>query len=697
MLNRLSITTLLTSVISGMAICVVALLAINAWGSWSEVRTAGRILTIADASANTFKAMHNLRTDRASTNRTLNAEGSLDADMDKYLRGVRDSEMPAMRSALEQLQNLDFADQKTLVPELDRLLKQLTAEQTEYWDNISKPKASRRLALGKEYMDTTGALLENLDKISNNLAAAVNHADSTVDQLLQIKQMAWLLRNTGGEASLQVSNSMSAGKMSAEVQQTYLKNVGGTQIAWDALQLAAAGMQLPPALTKAIAETKTAYFDPQYTSLRDRLVKAALTGEKPELTVNQWSPVTVGHLAAAVSVSEAALDAAKEYASSLQSSAMRALAIQLALLTAAAGVAIGATFVIRNRVINPLRAISDATLKLAAGDLSVSTEFNARNDEIGALAGAMATFKQNAVEKTKFEQEEQARGAQATQRQKAVEGHIEAFEGQVRQAIGALDQASKQMHAASASMSTMSDQTNASVQLAAQASGEASVNVQSVASATEELSASINDISRQVARAAETASRAVDQARQTDDTVQGLSQTAARIGEVVNMINDIAGQTNLLALNATIEAARAGEAGRGFAVVASEVKSLANETAKATEEITQQIAAVQKVASDAMNAIKGIGGTIAEVSEVATAIAAAIEEQGAATREISRNTQQAAEGTRNVSNNIGGVTAGADAARSAAQSVKSASEALTHQTNQLRGQIDGFLNKIRAA
>jgi methyl-accepting chemotaxis protein len=697
MLNRLSITTLLTAVISGMAICIVALLAINAWGSWAQFRTAGRVLTIADASANAFKAMHNLRSDRSTTNRLLNADGGVEPDMDKYIRGIRGTQMPALQAALDQLQGMDYPEQKTQVPELDRLLKQVTAMQSEFWTEVAKPKASRRLSLGKEYMDATTTLLELLDKISASLAAAINHADPTIDQLLNVKQMAWLLRNNGGEASLQVSNAINAGKMNADVQQFYIKMVGATEASWSALQLAAAGMQMPPALASAMAATKTGYFDPQYTGLRDRLVKAALAGEKTELTVNQWSPVTVERLATAVGVAEAALDAAKNYAASLQSSALRALAIQLALLAAAVAVAIGATFVVRNRVINPLRAISDATLKLAAGDLSVSTDFNARNDEIGALAGAMATFKQNAVEKTKFEQEEQARGAQASQRQKAIEGHIEAFEGQVRQAIGTLGKASEQMHAASASMSSMSDQTNASVQLAAQASGEASVNVQSVASATEELSASINDISRQVARAAETASRAVDQARQTDDTVQGLSQTAARIGEVVNMINDIAGQTNLLALNATIEAARAGEAGRGFAVVASEVKSLANETAKATEEITQQIAAVQKVASDAMNAIKGIGGTIAEVSEVATAIAAAIEEQGAATREISRNTQQAAEGTRNVSNNIGGVTAGADAARAAAQSVKSASEALTNQTNQLRGQIDGFLDKIRAA
>src|SRR5690348_6855942 len=178
MLNRLSITALLTTVISGLAVCVVALLGVTAWASWTQVRTAGRVLTIADASANAFKAMHNLRTDRSSTNRTLNAEGGLDADIDKYLREIRNAEMPAMASALEQLQSLDFTDQKTLVPEFDRLFKLLTAEQAEYWDNIAKPKASRRSALAKEYMDTTAALLENLDKISGNLAAAVNHADS---------------------------------------------------------------------------------------------------------------------------------------------------------------------------------------------------------------------------------------------------------------------------------------------------------------------------------------------------------------------------------------------------------------------------------------------------------------------------------------------------------------------------------------
>jgi methyl-accepting chemotaxis protein len=211
------------------------------------------------------------------------------------------------------------------------------------------------------------------------------------------------------------------------------------------------------------------------------------------------------------------------------------------------------------------------------------------------------------------------------------------------------------------------------------------------------LSASIHDISRQAAHAAGIAGRAVSRALETDGTVQGLAKSANRIGEVVGLISDIASQTNLLALNATIEAARAGDAGRGFAVVAAEVKSLAGQTAKATEDISEQITDIQKVANDAVRAIQSISGIIGEVNEVATAIAAAVEEQGAATREITRSTEQAAEGTRNVSENIGGVNADAVATGTAASDVSRASELLGYQSQTLGGQVTSFLGKLRAA
>jgi methyl-accepting chemotaxis protein len=657
----------------------------------------GRIAVIADASANLFKAMHNLRTDRATTNRLLNSDQPVDSDIDKYLRNIRDTQMPAIANALALLPSIEFAQQGTLVPELDRLFKTLTAEQKEFWDEMAKPKASRRLALAKEYMETTQGLLETLDRLSASLAAAVNHQDATIDQLLAIKQIAWLLRNTGGEASLLVSTGLAAGKVTPETHQKYVKFVGGTEIAWNALELTASGMQLPPALAAAMAATKTAYFEPQYLALRDRLLSTLMAGEKPELTANQWSPITVGRLAAAVKVAEAALDAAKDYTAVQHSAALRSLLVQLALLALAFGLTVAAMMAVGRRVIKPLHNMRDAMLKVAAGDLAVDTGYGERRDEIGALAGALETFKQQAQDKLRIEQQERERNAGAAARQKAIEAYVGEFESMVRQSLQQLGDASSQMRTTSSGLSAVSRQTNARVQVAEKASGDASASVESVASASEELSASINEISQQAAHAAGIAGRAVNQARETDGTVQGLAKSAGRIGEVIGLINTIAAQTNLLALNATIEAARAGEAGRGFAVVASEVKSLASQTAKATDEISEQIADIQKVAGEAIDAIKGIGSIITEVNEVATAIAAAVQEQGAATQEITRNTQQAAQGTKNVSDNITGVKTDADAAAAAADNVKSASEMLGSQSQQLGNQVTDFLGKIRAA
>jgi methyl-accepting chemotaxis protein len=697
MLNRLTVSALLKTVILTTAFCVVVGFSLNAWESWGRLQVTNRIAVIADASADLFKAMHNLRTDRSTTTRLLNSDQPVDSEVDKYLRSIRDAQMPAMANALTLLPSIEFPQRQTLVGELDRLFKTLSAEQKEFWDEISKPKASRRAALPKEYMETTGALLETLDKLSSVLAAAVNHQDPVIDQLLAIKQIAWLLRNTAGEASLLVSQSITAGQVSPETHMKYLKFVGGIDIAWSALQLTASGMQLPPALAAAIGANKTAYFEPEYVALRDRLVTTLMSGGKPELTANQWTPITVGRLSAAVKVAEAALDAAKDQTTVQHASALRSLVVQLALLAVALGLTFGAMMMVGRRVITPLHNMRDAMLKVAAGDLTVDTGYTARRDEIGALAGALETFKQQATDKLRIEAQERERNAGAATRQKAIETYVGDFEGTVRQSLQQLGDASNQMRTTSSSLSAVSRQTNERVQVAEKASGEASMSVETVAAASEELSASINDISQQAAHAAGIASRAVSQARETDSTVQGLAKSAGRIGEVVGLINTIAAQTNLLALNATIEAARAGEAGRGFAVVASEVKSLASQTAKATEEISEQIADIQKVAGDAIDAIKGIGSIIGEVNEVATAIAAAVQEQGAATQEITRSTQFAAQGTKNVSENITGVKTDADAAAAAAEDVKTASQTLETQSQQLGSQVTDFLGKIRAA
>ncbi|MEA2913305.1 MAG: hypothetical protein QOJ15_5386, partial [Bradyrhizobium sp.] len=290
MLNRLTVSALLRTVILTTAFCVVLGFSLNAWDSWDRLQVTSRISVIAAASANLFKAMHNLRTDQSTTFRLLNSDQPMASDIEKYLRNLRDAQMPAMANALVLLPSIEFAQQNALVPELDRLFKQLTVLQQEFWNDIVKPKASRRPTLAKDYFDTTVALLVTLDKLSSALAAAVNHQDAAIDQLLAIKQNAWLLRNTAGEASLLISKGLAAGSIAPELRMTYTKFVGGSDIAFTALQMAASGMQLPPALSAAIDATKTAYFDPEYLALRDRLLTALIAGEKPELTANQWSP-----------------------------------------------------------------------------------------------------------------------------------------------------------------------------------------------------------------------------------------------------------------------------------------------------------------------------------------------------------------------------------------------------------------------
>lgn len=697
MLNRLTVSALLKAVIAITSVCVVIALSLTAYESWDRLKTANRISQIADTSADLFKAMHNLRTDRSTTVRLLNATEPMDGEIEKYLRALRDAQMPAMARAIELLPTIDFPQSGTLVPELARLYKLLIEEQKQFWEDVAKPKDQRRAGLPKEYMETTQGLLDTLDKLSNTLAATVNHLDAAIDQLLSIKQNAWLLRNTAGEASLIVSTGLAAGKITPEGRYAYTQHVGGTSAMWKALELSTSGMQLPAGLASAMASAKSSYFEPQYLALRDRLADALVKGEKPEMTANQWSPLTVGRMASAVAVAEGALDAAKIHTQEQRGAAQRALIVQLTLLALAIGLAVGAIMLVSRRVITPLNTIRDAMLKVAGGDLAVDSGYLDRNDEIGALAGALETFKQQANEKLKIEAQERERNAGASARQRAVETYVGEFEGAVRKTLGELSEASGEMRKTSGDLSAVSRQTNDRVQVAGKASNDASMSVDSVAAAAEELSASINDISQQAAHAAGIASRAVTQARDTDGTVQGLQKSAGRIGEVVGLINTIAQQTNLLALNATIEAARAGEAGRGFAVVASEVKSLASQTAKATEEISEQIADIQKVAGDAISAIQTIGGIIGEVNEVATAIAAAVQEQGAATQEITRSTQFAAQGTKNVSDNITGVKSDADAAAAAADNVKHASEMLESQSRQLGHEVSDFLGKIRAA
>jgi methyl-accepting chemotaxis protein len=348
-------------------------------------------------------------------------------------------------------------------------------------------------------------------------------------------------------------------------------------------------------------------------------------------------------------------------------------------------------------ILRRIRELQHAMQLLSAGDLDTEIVRSRQNDEIGAMKETLTVFRDSMIEARALANEQDKDRVVKAERAAQMEAKIAEFEGTVRNALDNLAQSANSMQSTAQSMSTTADQSNALVNAVASAAEETSVNVQTVSAGTEQLSSSIAEISRQVVTSAGIAKKAVDEAGATDTTVQSLADSASRISVVVDLIQTIASQTNLLALNATIEAARAGEAGRGFAVVASEVKSLASQTAKATEEIRTQIASMQQVTTSAVGAIQGIGRIIGEINDVTTTIAAAVEEQGAATREIARNIQHAAGGTSEVSSNIVGVSTASAEAGAAASEVLGASDALRREADMLRGEIDAFLNNMRAA
>ena len=431
--------------------------------------------------------------------------------------------------------------------------------------------------------------------------------------------------------------------------------------------------------------------------LEARLVK--LRGEERHFARDVGIPITKELEELGNKVSEFAKHRVEQETAVAQQEMSSAERNSLVIGLAAGLVLIGACAFSVFTISRPIRSLTNAMRELAGGNFSVVLPGLGRKDEIGDIAGAVEEFKVRAEEKARDEAEARTRQDKiaAEQRKADMQRLADQFEAAVGEIIETVSSASTELESSAGSLSSTAERSQQLTTAVAAASEEASTNVQSVASATEEMASSVNEISRQVQELARMATEAVEQARRTDAQVSELSKAASRIGDVVELINTIAGQTNLLALNATIEAARAGEAGGGFAVVASEVKALAEQTAKATGEIGQQITGIQAATQELVGAIKEISGTIERLSEISSTIAAAVEQQGAATQEISRNVQQAAQGTQQVSSNIVDVQRGTDETGSASSQVLSAAQSLSGDSNRLKLEVGKFLSTVRAA
>ena len=361
-------------------------------------------------------------------------------------------------------------------------------------------------------------------------------------------------------------------------------------------------------------------------------------------------------------------------------------------------IAIGLSLVFAKSIVKPLSGLGEAMIKLSGGDTTIDVSSWLNKSEIGDMAKNVEIFRQNALRVRQMEEEQKAAEIRAAEEKKRMMNQLASdFEASVMGIVNAVTSAATELNSTAQAMSSISEETARQATAVAAASEQASANVQTVAAASEELSNSIAEISRQVNEASGVAREAVGEVERTNSVIGGLAESAQRISEVVSLITDIANQTNLLALNATIEAARAGDAGKGFAVVAGEVKNLANQTSKATDEISMQIADVQGKTGQAVSAIERIGKVIKRIDEISATIASAVEEQGAATQEISRNVDQAAHGTQEVSSNISSVTTAAAEAGGAASQVLASSSELSVNANNLKKQVSEFIAKVRAS
>jgi methyl-accepting chemotaxis protein len=390
-------------------------------------------------------------------------------------------------------------------------------------------------------------------------------------------------------------------------------------------------------------------------------------------------------------------EGAERAGQSAEATYSRAIYLMSIILLAAMVFGIGSAILVSQEIRRGISSILKPMGLLVDGELSVEIPKLSQTTEIGRIGAALQAFKEALLARKASDEAANAEKAISLARAQRIASATVDFEAMIGELAGSLASSSTELEASATTLSSTAERAQKLATMVAGASEEASTNVQSVASATEELSSSTNEISRQVQESARMAMAAVDEADKTNGRVEQLAKAASRIGDVVELINAIAGQTNLLALNATIEAARAGEAGRGFAVVASEVKALAEQTAKATSEIGQQIVGIQSATQDSVGAIKEISGTIGKLSEISSAIAAAVEEQGAATQEISRNIQQAAAGTHQVSSHITDVQRGASETGLASSQVLSAAQSLAGNSVRLKSQVENFLDAVRAA
>jgi methyl-accepting chemotaxis protein len=696
-LAGLSIRTVLGLIIGVLAVLLLGRLAIDVTDAVGRYDAAKRVERLAGTDQQLFATLLGFRLERGGFLGALAGDEAVDATTESRIASNRQMSETGYKAVQERLAGVADTRLAAKFAALAAVHDRLVPLRSKAESAIRQPKSARDQQVVDAFRATAQDYLDAVLKFSGDLEESLKLIDPVVDQLLGVKQSAWATRSFVGSLSVRIESAAISGKpWSAADIVAASEDLGRATQAWSQVLTAVARSDAPAALLEPIARSK----QPDEAAMAERqqgYIKALRNGQTIDIKFADLTKLNTAVGSISVDVANAALSEMVKAADSQMNATQLSLILNGTMMAIAVVVAAFGFVLVHRRISAPIRSLTQAMRRLAERDYAVELVGSDRGDEIGEMSRTVAIFRDSMIEGDRLAGEREAEQGRKEHRQVAVEGLIKRFETTVTASLQTLGAASSELNTTAQSMSTTADQGRSKASSVASVSQQASSNVQMVAAATEELSASITEISRQVTESSAIAGAAATQVEKTNEEVRALSDAAQRIGDVVALISGIAEQTNLLALNATIEAARAGEAGKGFAVVASEVKTLASQTAKATEEITTQVTGIQGATRSSVDAIQAISSTIQRVNQIASAIAAAVEQQGAATREIARNVQQASEGTAQVSRHIVGVSEATTETGRAAGEVLDSAKMLSEVSAELRRDVDQFVGDLRVA
>jgi methyl-accepting chemotaxis protein len=687
-----SVSSLLLTLMALLAAGALASTAIQMFGAFGRYSDSLETARLAAADKAIFQGVLSLRNNRGEAQTAILGED----DPKAKLAEADKAEQAGYEAIAAAIATVDFARRDELANTLKQRWNEATPQYQLFYDEAKRPRAERKIERTMPWYDAVTKTIDIANLASTGVSNRAWMNDPFIARMIQVRRLAWQVRDRYGVQCTALRQNVNSSKPLDETQKQTIAGWNGiVGASWIGMTELLAAPDVPSEMTTAVndARAKTDGVVKQIGELSKNFDGSG----KPALPASEWNTLCQSPFTLIVAVATKALDQSIGRATVMQEKALTNLVVQSLAFLLALAVTLAGVYVVRNRLMRPVRAILDAIARIGARDYATPVPQSRYPDEFGTMAAALESLRESAATAERLGQERESQQALQLARSGTVDEACRSFDDTVQAVIHSVAASAKELDATATDVRTLVSESSSQTAAVASSAEQATNNLETIAAATEELSASVGEISAQVQSSAREAREAVAQVERTNATVEILDQTAGRIGEVVKMIHAIAGQTNLLALNATIEAARAGEAGRGFAVVAGEVKSLAAQTATATEEISRQVEEIQGATGHAVTAIRSIGGAISGIDEKMTAIAAAVEEQRAATTEISRNFQQAAQGTREVTDTIGGVAKLNQETGNAGTVLSESVKKMSADADRLRTAVEGFLGAVKTA